>query len=147
MSASDVSGGSLLGPGVSRYHLPCGPRTEGDTVELVRRWGRDRALPARAMDRLCLLTAAAMAAGTRYRPRSVTVLLRWVDPDRVRLDVQWHGPRGVPPDAVAEPDVMATAHLVDALADTWGVEGGSTPAQWMVLDTSKPGPDAAGRPA
>lgn len=125
------------GPGVSRFDLPCGPQAPDDAVELVGRWARDRALPAPAMDRLCRLTSAALAHGTRLHPRSVTVRLRWADPDRVLLDVQWHGARQVHPIAGSKADEIA--RVMDAAADSWGFESGATPDHWMVLDTSRPG--------
>lgn len=124
------------GPGVSRFDLPCGPQAPDDALELVGRWARDRALPAPAMDRLCQLTSAALAHGTRLHPRSVTVRLRWTDADRVLLDVQWHGARRVHPIAASKTDEIA--RVMDAAADSWGFESGATPDHWMVLDTSQP---------
>ena len=49
-------------------------------------------MPARATADLCLLTSAAVAHGLGSSPGSVTISLRWVDPDRVHVDVAWHGP-------------------------------------------------------
>lgn len=122
-------------PGVSRFDLICSARVQEAGDQHVRRWAQDRALPTRAIDRLSLLTWAALGHGLRHGPRAVTVILRWVDLDRVRVDVQWHGPTRAARSSVSSQQVEASIALFDAVAETWGFGHGSPGSQWMILDT------------
>ncbi len=123
-------------PGVSQYHLICGPHVRDATVELLGRWAQDRAVPTSGADRLTLLSSAAIAHGLLFRPRAVTVSLRWVDPDRVRVDLRWHGVAGVAPGSVTQAKLDSTIAIFDAVADNWGFGHGSTTTHWLVLDTA-----------
>jgi hypothetical protein len=62
-----------------------------------------------------------------------------VDPDHVRVDVEWQGLGDPPSDEAAEHSWRATARVMDTVAVRWGVDDGSTPGQWMVVDT-RPAP-------
>lgn len=130
------------GPGVSRYDLDCGRGAEPDTSALVRRWGRDRAVPAGAVEELCLLTRTAVTRGIGADAGGISLRLRWDDADHVRVEVAWHDAGG-DADAVAAAARQRTAPVMDAAADSWGVEAGPTPCQWMVLDVSTGGFDPA----
>lgn len=123
-------------PGVTQLDMVCGPQVAHTAHELARRWGRDRALPASALDRLASLVVAAVAHGLRFDPRSVTITMQWQDLDRVRVDVRWRGCS-----ATASPssggELESTIGTLDALAEEWGFATSSWgPVQWMVLDTS-----------
>lgn len=122
-------------PGVSRFDLICGPRVRETCEQHVRRWAQDRALPARAVDRLCVLTSAALGHGLPYGPRGVSVIMRWADHDRVRVDVRWHGCTRVSRSTVSSQKLESTVALFDAVAESWGFGHGSPGSQWMVVDS------------
>jgi hypothetical protein len=69
-----------------------------------------------------------------------------VDPDHVRVDVEWQGLGDAPSDEAAEHSWRATARVMDTVAVRWGVDDGSTPGQWMVVDT-RPAPSGRVPPA
>jgi hypothetical protein len=122
--------------GVTRVDLVCGPQVAHTALELVRRWGRDRALSSTAMVRLSSLVLAAVSHGLRFNPRSVTITLRWVDLDRVRVDVRWRNCSRTAIPVEADGDLESTAGTLDALAEDWGFATSSWgPVQWMVFDT------------
>jgi hypothetical protein len=123
-------------PGVSRLDLICGPGVREACEAHVRRWARDRALPTRAADRLCFLTSAAVGYGLLYHPRGVSVIMRWLDLDRVRVDVRWHGCARVSRGTVSTERLESTVALFDAVAESWGFGHGSPGTQWMVVDSS-----------
>lgn len=99
------------GPGVSRFDLACDRHCGEGAAALIRRWGRDRALTPAVVEDLCTAMCSALAHGDRLGPSSVCIRLRWADPDHVRVDVQWHG-----------------------------LKDGSTPGQWMIVDTRSVAP-------
>ena len=122
--------------GVTRLDLVCGPQVARTAHDLARRWGQDRALPAAAMDGLASLVLAAVAHGIRFDPRSVTIMLRWVDLDRVRIDVRWKGCSTTARPSATGDDLESTAGTLDAFAEEWGFGmSGWGPVQWMVFDT------------
>lgn len=127
-------------PGVSRFDLACDRHCRDETAARIRRWGRDRALDSAVVEDLCRVTCAALAHGARLGPSSVCVRLRWADPDHVRVDLEWQGLEDAPPpDEVAADTTRATAHVMDTVAVRWGVDG-STPGQWMIVDTRSASP-------
>jgi hypothetical protein len=124
-------------PGTTRYDLVCRPEIVETAVSLLRRWAEDRALNEAARQRFLALSFAGLTHGLRYDPRGLTVLMRWLDPDRVRLDLRWLGGLGVTRTTVAESDLECTESTFDALADDWGF--GLNPTGWVhwsVIDTS-----------
>lgn len=122
--------------GVTRVDLVCGPHVAHTAHELVRRWGRDRALAASALDRLASLVVAAVAHGLRFDPRSVSIAMQWLDLDRVRVDVRWRGCSATATVPSAEGELESTVGTLDALAEEWGFSTSNWgPVQWMVLDT------------
>jgi anti-anti-sigma factor len=122
--------------GVTRLDLVCGPQVAQTAHELTRRWAQDRALSVTATKRLASLVLAAVAHGLRFDPRSLTITMRWLDPDRVRIDVRWKGCSGTARASAAEGDLESTAGTLDAFAQEWGFGTSSWgPIQWMVLDT------------
>ena len=122
------------GLGVSQFGLACGRQTADATIAFVRRWGDDRALRPDITDELCRLTCTALAPGIPLAG-SVCVRLRWADLDNVQVDVEWHGLHRATPDEVADEVLEETAAVMDARAVRWGVDRGTTPAQWMIVDT------------
>ncbi len=129
--------------GVSSFNRLCVMGVEDACEQHVRRWARDRALPTRAVDRLCLLTWAALRHGLRYGPSAVSVNLRWADLDHVRVDVRWYGGTGAARSSLSSVQLSSTLALFDAVAESWGFECGSPRLQWMVVDTrSSPPPSA-----
>ena len=131
------------GPGVSRFDLTCDRHCKEDTAAHIRRWGRDRALTPAVVEDLCLATGTVLAHGVGLGPSSVCVRLRWADPDHVRVEVEWQGLDGPPPHAVVEDAPRATAPVMDHVAVGWGVEDGSLPVQWMIVDTRSEAPRPA----
>ena len=124
-------------PGVTRFDLPCHSRVVGTVLAQTRRWASDRALPDLACTRLSLLTCAAMRHGLRFDPQAVTLLLRWSDPDRVRLDVRWRGCSSTARTDAGGREVRTTIATLDALAAEWGVEPvPSGWVLWMVADAA-----------
>ena len=122
-------------PGVSRFNLICGPDVRDTCDHLVRRWAEDRAVPGRATERLCLVTSAAIGHGLMYRPRAVTLAVSWLDLDRVRVDLRWHGCGGVASHQVSARQLESTVAILDALSESWGFGDGTRKTQWMVIDT------------
>jgi hypothetical protein len=125
------------GPGASRFDVACGPQVRDTCAGHVRRWARDRALSERAADRLCVLTSAAVGHGLRYGPHGVSVIIRWMDPDRIRIDVRWHGCSGVTRSSVDTQALESTIDLFDSVAESWGFGPGSPGSHWMVVDSRR----------
>jgi hypothetical protein len=120
-------------PGVTRLDLLCNDSTDDTAQALVRRWCEDRAVPVPATNGIVMLVRAAVAHGLRFDPRTVGVGLRWLDPDRVLVDLRCRGCAGTAVDA-GEQD--ATAAVFDACAEAWGVgTSASGPTHWFVVDT------------
>ena len=122
--------------GVTRMDLVCSPGIGSTAQALARRWGEDRALSGVAVERLAALVLAAIGHGARFDPRAVTITLRWLDLDRVRVDVRWHGCLEIARLPAADGEVESTAATLDAFAEDWGFGTNSSgPIQWMVLNT------------
>lgn len=132
--SEDVDGLDALG--VTRFDLICNPQLTVTVPGLAQRWGQDRALPVAALGRLVLLLRAAVEHGLRFDPHGVTVTLRWLDVDRVRVDTWWDGCRATARVAETSGDLESTATVLDFLAEDWGFATSSSgPVHWMVLDT------------
>lgn len=122
--------------GVTRFDLICSAETADTVQRLARRWGEDRALSSAAVGRLRMLVRAAVEHGLRFEPRGVTVTLRWLDVNRARIDVRWHGCRATAQPSVTMSDLESTAAALDVLTDDWGFATSRLgPVQWMVIDT------------
>jgi hypothetical protein len=134
---------SYGGPGVSRIDLACDRHCRKDTAALIRRWGRDRALTPAVVEDMCLLASTALAHAVRLGPSSVCVRLRWADPDRVRVDVEWQGVEHAVARTAHEGVTRATAEVMDAIAVAWGLKVGSPPGHWMIVDTRTLAPRSA----
>jgi hypothetical protein len=120
-------------PGVTRLDLHCNDATDDTAQALVRRWCKDRAVPVPAANAIVTLVRAAVVHGLRFEPRAVGVGLRWLDPDRVLVDLRWRGCAGTAVDA-GEQD--ATTAVLDACAEAWGFgTSASGPTHWFVVDT------------
>ena len=92
---------------------------------------------------MCLVACTALAYAVRLRPSSVCVRLRWADPDRVRVDVEWQGIEEAVARTAHEGATRATAEVMDATAEAWGLKVGSPPGQWMIVDTRSWAPRSA----
>lgn len=124
------------GARAARMDLVCSPRVESTAQQLVRQWAREQALPPAAIDQLAALVLAAVGHGLRFGPRGVTILVHWVDHDRLRIDVKWRACSGRALTPRPGVDVESTAATLDALAEAWGFGTSNTdPHQWIVLDT------------
>jgi hypothetical protein len=122
--------------GITRLDFVCSPHLGPTAQALARRWGEDRALPARAVDRIATLVAAAVGHGLRFGPKSMTLALRWLDLDRVFIDVRWHKCLSTAASSVHEGGIESTVAIFDSLSAEWGFgASASGPAQWMVVDT------------
>jgi hypothetical protein len=78
----------------------------------------------------------ALSHGLRFHPRAVTVLVRWDDVERVRVDLRWHAcDAGAEPDEGGGYDVEAHILSLNALTHAWGI--GRTRSgwvQWLLVD-------------
>ena len=73
----------------------------------------------------------------RVDPQEVTLLLRWSDAERVRLDVRWRGCSSTARTDAGGQEVRTTIATLDALAAEWGVElVPSGWVLWMVADAA-----------
>ncbi|MDF1605795.1 hypothetical protein [Nocardioides sp. YIM 152315] len=123
-------------PGVARFDLLCHREVVETAVRLTDRWADDRALTGVDRERLVSLTHAAMTHGLRFEPSRMTLLIRWLDLDRVRLDLRWVGCSSTALPGTASRDVDATISTLDAIADEWGVgHSGSDWVHWIVAET------------
>ena len=127
--------------GVTRIDLVCGPAIEQTAEALTRRWAQDRALRGPIAERLAGLALTATEYGLRFGPRGLTLQIRWLDLDRVRLEVRWHGGSGAALPISRDPsrarrDIEQVAASLDQMADEWGISSDAqAPVHWMVLDT------------
>ncbi|MBF4764406.1 hypothetical protein ISU07_14830 [Nocardioides islandensis] len=127
--------------GVTRIDLVCGPAIELSAEALTRRWAQDRALRGPIVERLATLALTATEHGLRFGPRGLTLLIRWLDLDRIRLEVRWHGCSSSDPPCSRDPslargEIERAAAILDELADDWGISSDApAPVHWMVLDT------------
>ena len=63
-------------------------------------------------------------------------MMRWLDPERLRVDIRWHGCSGTTRMLLADSAEELTAVTLDTFTEDWGfVTIGSRLTQWMVLDT------------
>lgn len=122
--------------GVTRFDLACSQQVGYAAQALARRWAEDRALPATSVDCITTLVLAAVRHGLRFGPKAMTITLRWLDPDRVLIDVSWHRCRGMAVSSVDTADLESTADVFETLTVDWGFgASGFAPRQWMVVDT------------
>lgn len=123
--------------GVTRFDVVCHPHVVETVTTLTRRWADDRALSDVARERLSAVVRAALGHGLRFDPRAVVVLIQWLDPDRVRVDVRWLGCSDTARATPAMNDVQATISTLDTMADQWGFGGGQRGwVHWMIVATS-----------
>lgn len=124
-------------PGVSRFDVICQPGIVDTVLDLTSRWADDRALPENARRRLGYLLGAAVEHGTRFEPRALTMLVRWVGVERVRIDLRWYGGTDAARQERPEQALAGTIATLDALATEWGLgHNGSAWIQWIVADVS-----------
>jgi hypothetical protein len=128
--------------GVTRIDLVCGPAIEQTAEALTRRWAQDRALRGPIVERLATLALTATEHGLRFGPRGLTLQIRWLDLDRIRLEVRWHGGSSTAHPSSRDPSrarsqIEQVAATLDELADGWGLSSDANAAvHWMVVDTS-----------
>lgn len=128
-------------PGTTRYHFLGNPAATTAARDLVRAWCRDRAVPGQAADRLVVLVQAATRVALERDPRRVAVGLRWLDPDRIILDVRSRGCSSPGPVAGRHGRRSArtspAAMVFDVAAQGWGSRLRATESvQWFVVDTT-----------
>ena len=122
-----------------------GSSVHGAVVAVARRWCVDRALRPWTLMTVASLMSEAVSYGLRHGAQGLDLSIRWVDLDRVRLELAWRGCGARP--MTADPVGQASVPLFDRLADAWGVEAAADGEawQWFDVDTRRPrGPD---RPA
>jgi hypothetical protein len=141
MAESGVADEVADAPGTTRFHLLANPAATTTARDLVRAWCRDRAVPGQAADRLVVLVQAATGVALERDQRRVAVGLRWLDADRVILDVRSRGCTSPGP-ASGRPGRQSPrrspASLVfDVAAQGWGSRLRATESvQWFVVDTT-----------
>lgn len=124
-------------PGVTRFDVLCQPGVVETVLDLVGRWTEDRALPTNGRRRIAYLMGAAVEHGLWFRPRALTILVRWTDVERVRFDIRWFGASETAHPDGSRPDLSVTISTLDALAAEWGVgHRGTVSIQWIVADTT-----------
>lgn len=126
-------------PGVTTYDLACTPRASEAAGDASRRWCADRAVPQPASARIVLLAQAATTHGLGLRPRAVALRMRWLDPDRVEVDVRSRGCsrlRGA--GSKNSDEASPPAEVFDAECEGWGLRLGAFDAiHWFVVDTRR----------
>lgn len=137
----DLSGSILPTdqPGRTRIDLTGSPQAEDAARDATRRWCADRAVPIRAAARIVLLTQAATRQGLRWDPRAVGLGLRWLDADRVAVDVCSRDCSRLPDRAASTgTDAGPTAALFDAATEDWGLRvHAHDEVRWFVVDTTR----------
>ncbi len=132
-----LRGPGTPGPGVTTYDLGGDPRATDAARDLTHRWCTDRAVPVRAADRIVLLAQAATRHGIGLDPRAVALGLRWLDADRVGVDVRSCDCTHLP--GSASPDTRGagpTADVFDTTSESWGLRVRAPDAiHWFVVDT------------
>jgi hypothetical protein len=127
--------------GVTRIDLVCGPAIEQTAEALTRRWAQDRALRGPIAERLATLARTATEHGLRFEPRGLTLQIRWLDLDRIRLEVRWHGCSSTAHPSFRDPsrargEIERVAAVLDEMADEWGIGSEARDEfHWMVVDT------------
>ena len=124
-------------PGVTRFDLACQPRVAETVLELIAGWAEDRALPEDGRRRVACLMGTAIEHGMRFEPRALTISVRWVGAERIRVDLRWYGTAETARPGGAVHDLAATISTLDALAVDWGMGRiGNVSVQWIVSDTT-----------
>jgi hypothetical protein len=136
-----VADNAVDAPGTTRFHLLGSPAATPAARDRVRAWCRDRAVPGEAADRLVVLVQAATRVALERDPRRVAVGLRWLDPDRIILDVRSRGCSSPGPVAGRpgrrSPHASPAAVVFDVAAQAWGSRLRATESvQWFVVDTT-----------
>lgn len=126
-------------PGLTRIDLAGSSQAEEAARDATRRWCTDRAVPTRAAARIVLLTQAATRHGLQLGPRAVALGLRWLDADRVAVDVCSHDCARLRDRAGhAGADAAPTAAFFDAATEDWGLRvQAHDEVRWFVVDTSR----------
>lgn len=121
-------------------------------VAVARRWCVDRALRPRTLLTVASLMDEAVRYGCRYGAQGLDLSIRWLDVDRMRLELTWHGcpatrmATDMAPDRVEDSGVHLPARVFNRLADGWGVEVAGVDESWQWLDVDTRGPTGS-RPA
>lgn len=119
----------------TRMDLVCGPRIEGTALAMARDWGSHRELSDVAVNRLEALVFASVRHGLRFAPRTLTITMGWVDPDRLRVELTWRLSSASAMVALADAVSAPTGATLDAFAQEWGFGADRRgPVHWMVLD-------------
>ncbi len=125
------------GPGVTRFHFIGNTEAEPAACDRARRWCTDRAVPAPAADRIVLLVRAATSLALELDPRRVAVGMRWLDADRVVVDVCSRGRATSCSAARARAARAGSSTIVfDAASEGWGLQHRATESvHWFVVNT------------
>jgi hypothetical protein len=114
------------------------PSSRGAVQAVVRKWCIDRALRPRTVSTVTALAGEAVSCGHRVGARGLSLRLRWLDLDRMRIELSWHGCDAA---VLTRSDaVRSRTGTFDRLADSWGVEvaGSHESFQWFDVDTRAP---------
>ncbi len=114
--------------------------TRGSVMAVARKWCVDRALRPATVTTVAYLTGEAVSCGRRVGAKGLSLRMRWLDLDRMRIELDWHGCRAaaLSADEALQPSVCP----FDRLADGWGVEarGVDESHQWFDIDTRTTSP-------
>lgn len=129
------------GPGTTRFHLLGNPTATTSARDLVRGWCRDRAVPSQAADRLVVIVQTATRLALERHPRRIAVGLRWLDPDRVILDVRSKGCTATRPSGSRTgrrpSHTSPLTSVFDIASQGWGSRLRATESvQWFLVDTT-----------
>ena len=82
------------------------------------------------------IASSAVKQGLVHEPRALTLALRWVDLDRVRLDFRWHACVARFPGRDHQREQAPALATLRAESQTWGLmHRGHQTTQWIVLDS------------
>lgn len=138
----ELNGSSATGTGD-------GSSPRGAVLAVARKWCVDRALRPATVTAVASLTGEAVSCGHRVGAQGVSLTMRWLDLDRMRIELAWHGCTAAA--LGADETLRPAAPTFDRLADSWGVEaiGASESRQWFDVHTHTPaipsGPRGGGR--
>jgi hypothetical protein len=133
--------------GVVRRVLACTPTAGTDAVSAARRWCVDRAMRTETVTDVLRLVEEAVAYASRFGPRGLVMTMRWVDLDRMRIELAWQGcaAQALASASSSGECLQRASRVCDALAETWGLGTDEDGNSWQrfTVDTRRRSGSAA----
>jgi hypothetical protein len=118
---------------IMRFDITDHPQVADLLPAAIRRWAEDCELSTDTRERLGLLAHAAVSHGLRFDPSAVDLLLRWLDPNRLLIDLRCVGCAEAATPTSDRADVGGTISTLDVLAADWGIRRDTRESVlWMV---------------